>query len=162
MPVATYREKVEAAIRALRAENPILQRIQSGETVSEADLRELADLLRKQDPEIDETRLRLVYDVRTAGFLQLMRHLLGVERLERWPTLVAREFDSFIASHTTYTAIQIRFLQTLRTFVLQRRSLETANLLQAPFTQIHPNGVRGVFKPREAEEVVTFARGLVA
>ena len=162
LPIAAYRQRVEEAIRALVAENPVLQRLQRGEPVSEVDLRELADLLRRQDPQIDEERLRKVYDVRTASFLDLMRHVLGVRRLERWSTQVATAFDEFVARHTTYTALQIRFLQTLRTFVLQRGKVERRDLVESPFTQLHPQGVRGVFRPAEIEEILGFAGGLVA
>ncbi len=162
MPIAAYRERVEATVRSLLAANPVLQRIQSGAPVSQQDLRDLADLLRRQDPGIDEERLRKVYDVRTASFVQLIRHVLGVEPLERWSTAVSRKFEEFIAHHTTYSALQIRFLQTLRTFVLQRGKLERRDLVDAPFTRLHPDGVRGVFPANEIEEVLRFATGLVA
>ena len=162
MPIGAYRRRVEEAVRALLAENPVLQRLQSGEEVSEADLRELAELLRRQDPAIDEERLRKVYDVRTASFVQLVKHVLGVEPLERWSTHVTRKFEEFVAEHTTYTALQIRFLQTLRTFILQRGRVERRDLVESPFTQLHPQGVRGVFPAREIEEILVFASGLVA
>ena len=162
MPIAAYRQRVEETVRRLLAENPVLQRLQTGEPVSEADIRELADLLRRQDPAIDEDRLRRVYDVRHADFVRLIRHVLGVEPLERWSTQVTRQFDEFIAAHTTYGALQIRFLQTLRTFVLQRGKLERRDLVDEPFTRLHPQGVRGVFAPEEIEEILGFAGGLVA
>jgi len=162
LPIATYRERVEQTVRRLLAENPVLQRLQTGAPVSETDLKELAELLRRQDPTIDEERLRKVYDVRTASFLQLVRHILGLEPLERWSTKVTREFEHFIADHTTYSALQIRFLQTLRTFLLQRGHVERKDLVDAPFTQLHPQGIRGVFPTKEIEEVLTFADGLVA
>ncbi|MBI4538556.1 MAG: hypothetical protein HY704_03480 [Gemmatimonadetes bacterium] len=162
MPITAYRQRVEEAVRALLAENPVLQRLQAGGEVSDDDLRELADILRRQDPAIDEERLRKVYDVRTASFVQLIKHVLGVEPLERWSTLVTREFERFIADHTTYTALQIRFLQTLRTFILQRGHIERRDLIDLPFTQLHPDGVRGVFPSHEIEEILRFAGGLVA
>lgn len=162
LPIAAYRERVEEAVRALVAENPVLQRLQTGAEVSDADLRELAELLRRQDPTIDEERLRRAYDVRTASFVQLIKHVLGVAPLERWSTAVTREFERFIAAHTTYTALQIRFLQTLRTFVLQRGRVERRDLVEAPFTQLHPKGARGVFAPPDIEEILGFAGGLVA
>ncbi|MGH7522978.1 MAG: DEAD/DEAH box helicase family protein [Gemmatimonadales bacterium] len=162
LPVAQYRQRVEETIRAMVEANPLLQRLQNGETLSDGDLRALADLLRFQDPEIDEERLRQVYDVRTASFVQLLRHVLGVAPLERWSTRVTREFEEFIASHTTYSSLQIRFLQTLRTFVLQRQRLERQDLINAPFTRLHPTGVRGVFSPEEIDEVIRFAEALVA
>lgn len=70
--------------------------------------------------------------------------------------------EEFIAQHTTYTALQIRFLQTLRTFILQRGRLERRDLVESPFTQLHPQGVRGVFPARDIEELLRFAGGLVA
>lgn len=162
MPIATYRQGVEETIRRLLADNPVLQRLQSGEDVSEGDLRELAELLARQDPGIDEEKLRKVYDVRQASFVRLIRHVLGIEPLERWSTFVTREFEDFIAEHTTYTALQIRFLQTMRTFILQRGVVERRDLVDSPFTQLHPQGIRGVFPAREIDEVVGFAQGLVA
>jgi type I restriction enzyme R subunit len=162
MPIAAYRQRVEEAIRALVAGNPVLQRIQAGTEVSEADLRELAELLRRQDPGIDEERLRRVYDVRSAGFVRLLRHVLGVEPLERWSTYVSRKFEEYIAAHSNYSVLQIRFLQTLRTFILQRGRVERPDLLEAPFTQLHPQGVRGVFRPQDIEEILGLAGELVA
>jgi len=38
MPIAAYRQRVEELIRTLLARNPVLQRIQAGEEVSEEDL----------------------------------------------------------------------------------------------------------------------------
>ncbi len=162
MPIATYRERVEATVRALLAENPVLQRLQAGEPVTEADVRALAELLRAQDPAIDEDRLRRVYDVRTASFIQLIRHVLGVETLERWSTWVTRRFDEFTAAHTNYTAQQIRFLQTLRTFMLQRGQVAREDLIEPPFTRLHPSGIRGVFATREIDEILQFASRLAA
>jgi len=66
------------------------------------------------------------------------------------------------ASESADTSLQIRFLQTLRTFVLQTRHLERRHLVELPFTQIHPRGIRGVFKPSEIDEIVAFAGNLVA
>jgi type I restriction enzyme R subunit len=162
MPIVAYRQRVEATIRRLLSENPVLQRLQAGEEVSEGDLRELAELLGRQDPGMDEGKLRKVYDVRQASFVRLIRHVLGIEPLERWSTFVTREFEDFIAEHTTYSALQIRFLQTMRTFILRRGGVERRDLVDSPFTQLHPQGIRGVFPAREIDEVVGFAQGLVA
>ncbi len=162
MPITTYRQRVEETVRRLLAENPVLQRLQAGEAVTEVDLRALAELLRRQDPEIDEEKLRRVYDVRSASFVSLLRHVLGVEPLERWSTMVARRFEEYISEHTTYTALQIRFLQTLRTFVLQRGKVERRDLVESPFTQLHPQGIRGVFSPPDIEAILGLTGGLAA
>ena len=70
--------------------------------------------------------------------------------------------DEFIAEHTTLTSLQIRFLQTLRNFIIQTGKLEKKDLIQAPFTQIHPMGVRGVFDKQQIEEIMKLAEILTA
>ena len=162
LPIATYRERVEEYIRNLVAENPVLQKIQSGQSISEEEALELARLLETQDPHITLDGLRKAYDQRTAGFLRLIRHILGLEELEGWSTAVARAFDEFISDHTTLTSLQIRFLQTLRTFILQTGKIEKADLIEEPFTRIHPKGVRGVFTDKEIEEILALAASLTA
>ncbi len=162
IPTRVYRERVEAYIRELLDENPVLQKIQRGEEVSDGEIVELAEILRSQDPFVTEELLRKVYDHKTARFIQFIRHILGLEMLGSWPETVTRAFDGFIAGHTDFTSLQIRFLMTLKTFLTQTGRVEKRNLIEAPFTQIHPKGIRGVFTPVEIEEIVRFADGLVA
>ena len=162
MTSSAYRTRVEAAVRALVKDNPVLQKLQVGEAVTDAEIAELARLLQEQDPFVTEAMLRKVYDHKTARFLQFIRHILGLEELASWSETITRAFDEFIAAHNTLTALQIRFLQTLRTFILQNGRVERRDLIDAPFTRIHPMGIRGVFTPAEVEEVVGFATRLVA
>jgi type I restriction enzyme R subunit len=51
---------------------------------------------------------------------------------------------------------QIQFILTLKTFILQRGAVEKKDLIQAPFTQLHPQGIRGIFPPGEIEEILGF------
>ena len=158
--ISSYRSRVENYIRALMADNPVLQKIQSGESVTEVELHELADLLQSHDPHITIDLLRRVYDHKTAKFLQFIRHILGLELLQAWEVTVTGAFEDFIGQHNTLTALQVRFLQTLRTFILQTGGVRRENLIKPPFTQIHPNGVRGVFKPDEITEILAFSEEL--
>ena len=162
MTSSAYRERVEARVRALVTENPVLGKIQAGTPITAAELRKLAAVLARENPEITEEHLRRAYDHRTAHFIQFIRHILGLERLESWPATVSRAFTEFIAAHTTLTAIQIQFLRTLETYVLQTGKVEKKALVEAPFTRVHPKGIRGVFTATEIEEVLRFAQRLVA
>lgn len=162
LPIAAYRQRVEETVRSLLRSSPVLQRLQSGAEISDADVRALAESLKGEDPTIDEERLRKAYDARTASFVQLIRHVLGVQPIESWTTTVTREFDEFIAGHPAWTALQIRFLQTLRTFVLQRGRVERKDLVESPFTQIHPQGIRGVFSGPQLDEVLGLTAKLAA
>ena len=162
LSVAAYRERVEQYVQDLVAENPVLQKIQGGEEITEEELHDLAELLRSQDPYVTEDLLRRIYDNRAAQFLDFMRHILGLEVVESWTTTVNGEFDRFIREHNTLSSIQIRFLQTLRTFILQTGRLEKRHLVESPFTQVHPKGVRGVFTDTEIDEILEFSQRLVA
>ncbi len=106
--------------------------------------------------------LKKVYDHKTARFVRFMKHILGLETLAPWGETVTSAFEDFIAEHNTFSAMQIRFLQTLKTFVLQTGRASKTDLIEAPFTQIHPDGIRGVFQPREIREILAFTEKLVA
>jgi len=162
LSTASYRARVEAELRALVDAHPVMARIAAGEEPSGDELEALAALLRGLDPAITAERLQEVYDLRSARLVALLRHVLGLERLPSWPEAVSAAFEAFVARHTTLTELQLRFLATLRTFLLQNRRLERKHLLGAPFTQVHPKGIRGVFSGPELEEVVALAEGLVA
>jgi type I restriction enzyme R subunit len=157
-----YRARIEAEVRALVDAHPVMARIAAGEEPSDAEMAELAELLRGLDPTITEEVLREVYDLRSERLVRMLRHVLGLHRLPTWPEAVTAAFDGFVVGHTTLTELQLRFLGTLKTFLLQNRRLERKDLVGAPFTQLHPRGVRGVFTGAELDEVVAFAEGLVA
>jgi len=162
MTSKAYRERVEKYVQELAAENPVLQKLQAGVEVTDAEIRELASFLASHDPYVTEDLLRKLYDNRKARFVQFMRHILGLEKLASWSETVTRAFDDFIARNNTFSSVQIRFLQTLRTFILQTGNVEKRHLVELPFTRIHPNGIRGVFQPGEIEEILEFSRRLVA
>jgi len=159
--VAAYRERVESFLRDLVEANPVLQKVRDGMELSPDEIHELAALLESSDLEVTEERLQEVYDNRTAQFLQLIRHILGLERVASWEETVTQRFDAFIAVHTDLSSRQILFLRTLRTFILQRRSLERRDLVDEPFTHLHPSGIQGLFTDAEIEEILRLARELV-
>jgi type I restriction enzyme R subunit len=57
----------------------VLQKIKNGEAVSAMEANELAELLHEEHPHITEDLLRQVYKNRKAGFIQFIRHILGIE-----------------------------------------------------------------------------------
>lgn len=161
LSIAAYRERVESFIRDLVDANPVLQRLKAGERLTADEVHELAELLESSELQVTEERLRQIYDNRTVDFLRLIRHVLGLEHVPSWEETVTERFDEFIASHTNLTSRQILFLRTLRTFILQRRVLEKRDLVDEPFTRLHPSGVQGLFTDAEIEEILEFARQLV-
>lgn len=160
--VTRYREMVESLIAELTENNPILQKLKNGEAVNSEEANQLAELLHEEHPHITENLLRQVYKNRKARFIQFIRHILGIEVLKSFPDEVSAAFDQFIRAHTTLNSRQLEFLNLLKNFIIEREKVEKKDLINAPFTVIHPQGIRGVFSPAEINEILQLAQTLAA
>ena len=109
-----------------------------------------------------EALLRQVYKNRKARFIQFIRHILGIEVLKSFPDEVSAAFDQFIRAHTTLSSRQMEFLNLLKGFIIEREKVEKKDLINAPFTVIHPQGIRGVFSPAEINEILQLTERLAA
>lgn len=160
--ISRYREMVEIAIAELTKHNPVLLKIKNGEEVAGHQIQQLADLLHEEHPHITEELLREVYRNRRARFIQFIRHILGIEILQSFPDTVSEAFAQFIQRHTTLNSRQLEFLNLLKNFILDRERVEKKDLINAPFTVIHPQGIRGVFSPAEIEEILHLTERLAS
>jgi type I restriction enzyme, R subunit len=162
VPVSKYKEMVEKLITELIDSNPILQKIRDGREITKAEADDLAETLHGKHPHITEELLKAVYRNRRAKLVQFIRHILGIEVLEAFPVTVTKAFEHFTQDHTYLTAKQLAFLDLLKDFMLERESIQKRDLIEPPFTVLHPEGIRGLFNPREIEEIVEMTKGLVA
>ena len=160
--ISRYREMVETLITELTKQNPILSKIKEGKEISSEEAAELAELLHDEHPYITEDLLRSVYKNRKAHFIQFIRHILGLEILKSFPETVADAFDQFIQHHSNLSSRQLDFLNLLKNFIIEREKVERRDLINAPFTVIHPQGIRGVFSPAEIIEILALAEQLAA
>ena len=160
--ISRYREMVESLIAELTEHNPILAKIKNGKQITPAEANELAETLHAEHPHITEDLLRQVYKNRKARFIQFIRHILGIEILKSFPDTVAEAFDQFIQQHTTLSSRQLEFLNLLKNFIVEREKVEKRDLINAPFTVIHPQGIRGVFSPAEINEILQLTEKLAA
>jgi len=160
--ISRYREMVEQKITELLKRNPILQSIKKGKQITAEEAEQLAEELHSEDPHITEALLQKVYKNQRASFLQFIKHILGIEVLESFDATVSKKVAEFIQTHTTLSTRQIEFLNLLRDYIIERGQIHKRNLLEAPFTVIHPKGIQGVFSPNEIKEIVTLTEQLVA
>ncbi|WP_023641150.1 DEAD/DEAH box helicase family protein [Dickeya zeae] len=159
---ARYREMVEELIAELTEHNPVLQKIKNGEAVSAEEASQLAELLHEEHPHITEDLLRQIYKNRKARFIQFIRHILDIDVLQSFPDEVSSAFEQFIRAHTTLSSRQLEFLDLLKNFIIEREKVEKKDLVNAPFTVIHPQGIRGVFSPVEINEILQLTEHLAA
>ena len=162
LSVANYRELVEKRITELTASNPILQRIKEGHHITAEEAEELADFLNTNRPYITEDLLRKVYKNQQAGFIQFIRHILGIEILESFDETVSRAFDQFFREHSNLSTRQLEFLNLLRETIIERGDIRKRDLIQSPFTILHPQGIRGLFSPREIEDILKLTKDCAA
>lgn len=160
--ISRYREMVEALIAELTEHNPILSKIKNGQEISPPEADELADMLHAEHPHITEDLLRQAYKNRKARFIQFIRHILGIEILKSFPETVSEAFEQFIQQHTNLSSRQMEFLNLLKNFLIEREKVEKRDLINAPFTVIHPQGIRGVFSPSEIDEILLLTERLAA
>jgi type I restriction enzyme R subunit len=160
--IARYRELVEQKINALVSNNPLLQKLKQGKEITITEAEQLAAALHNEHPHITVDLLRRVYNHRKAQLVQFIKHILGIEILESFPQTVSKSFDKFIAQHSYLNSRQLDFLNLLRTFLIEKGEVGKKDLINAPFTRIHPDGIRGVFSRNEIDEIITFIQKLAA
>lgn len=160
--ISRYREMVEALITELTEHNPVLMKLKNSEAIAPEEVEALAELLQTEHPHITEDLLRQVYKNRKARFIQFIRHILGIETLKSFPDAVSEAFDQFIQQHSNLTSRQLEFLNLLKTFIIDREKVEKKDLINAPFTVIHPQGIRGIFSPVEINEILQLTERFAA
>jgi len=160
--ISRYREMVEELIIELTEHNPILSKIKNGQNITTNEADELANLLHAEHPHITEELLRQAYKNHKARFIQFIRHILGIEILKSYPDTVAEAFEQFIQQHTNLSGRQLEFLNLLKNFIVEREKVEKKDLINTPFTVIHPQGIRGVFSPAEINEILQLTERLAA
>lgn len=162
LSIAKYRELVEQKINALVENNPLLKKIKNGQEISIAEAEQLADELHDEHPHITVELLRKVYNHRKARLTQFLKHILGIENLASFPETVALSFEKFIKEHNYLNSRQLEFLNLLRNFLIEKGEVEKKDLITAPFTRIHPDGIRGVFSLPEINEIIDFIHNIAA
>src|SRR5690606_26198909 len=138
--ITRYKELVEEKINELTETNPLLKKIKDGEHISEEEAQQLAEELYEEHPNITIDLLRRVYNHRKAQLIQFIKHILGIEILESFPETVSKSFTDFITAHSYLSSRQLQFLDLLKNYIIERGELQKRNLIESPFTMIHPDG----------------------
>lgn len=159
--IQKYKEKVLALVKNLEEENEILQKIKRGESITEEEVEELAEVLASYEPYPTEENLQKAYDGQKVHFIDLIRYIMGLGGLMTFTDKVSEAFAEFIAEHNTLTAKQIQFLHTLQTFIIENGELAKKDLVREPFTKLHARGFLGLFNKQMQEEILKFTDKLL-
>lgn len=162
LSVAKYRELVEQKINELVSSSPILQKLKQGLDITPEEAEQLAEDLHNEHPHITIELLRKVYNHRKAQLVQFIKHILGIELLETFTETVTRAFDEFVKNHSYLTSRQLQFLDLLKNYVLEKGEITKRNLIESPFTMLHPEGIRGIFYQKEIDEILSLTEKVLA
>lgn len=162
LSVAKYRELVEQKVNELVSSSPILQKVKQGLNITPDEAEQLAEELHNEHPHITIGLLRKVYNHRKAELVQFIKHILGIQTLETFSETVTKAFDDFVTKHSYLTSRQLQFLDLLKNFVLEKGEISKRNLIESPFTMIHPEGIRGIFNTKEIDEIIELTNKVLA
>jgi type I restriction enzyme R subunit len=134
--------------------------------VSDEQLIALEQTLRRElgsgDVELTTDNIRKAYGLKVGSLLAFLKHILELDSLPDYETIVRRRFEEHIARHQ-YNADQIRFLRAVQSVFLQKQQkLKAADLYEGPMQSFGMNAVDRLFTPKEVDELLTLTGKLAA
>lgn len=163
--VEEYRKRVESRILQIIEGHPTLEAIRQGKPVREEELAALERTLHQElgggEIWLSSANILKAYGIKVTSFLGFLRHILELEDIPDYPTVVARAFQAHIASHS-YSGDQIRFLRSVQEVFLQKRKLAEVDLYQPPLTIFGRNAVERFFTPNQIRDLLAMTERLAA
>ena len=121
-----------------------------GLPVSDHDLQALVSLVLTQHPDINLNDLLDLYTDTALHLDDLLRAIIGLKK-----DLVRDRFTEFVQQHPTLNSKQTQFISMLINYIARNGGVSIEKLYDRPFTQIHTNGLDGVFtNEKEAQELL--------
>jgi len=144
-----YKHRVKEILE-LFTTNPTLQKIRNGQAVSRTDLNALTSLVLTQNPGVDLSVLKEFYEA-AVPLDYIIRSIVGMNH-----EAVRDRFAEFAQRHPKLSAKQILFLNLLQNHIARYGAIELDRLYEAPFTNVHSEGLDGVFTDEEQiDEILT-------
>lgn len=163
--VKEYRERVERKILEIVETHPTIEAIRQGHDVEDEQLIALERTLRLElgsgSVELSTDNIRKAYGWKVGSLLAFLRHLLELDELPDYESIVKRHFERYIARHQ-FNADQIRFLRAVQSVFLQKRQLQIADLYEEPLTAFGNNAVDRLFDEQDVAELLDLTKRLAA
>lgn len=144
--VGIYKRRVESFIR----ENQnllVISKIKSNETITIEELKQLESVL--FDGSERGTRADFVKEYGEQPLAKLIRNIIGLD-----VAAAQQAFADFIQSGNL-TANQIKFINTIISFLTKNGTIEKRMLFEPPFTDMNDQGILGVFEDAEAHKIIS-------
>jgi len=163
--VTEYRERVEKRITELADNDPTIRAIQEGREVTGLQLVALERILREtlsaSDVLLTTDNIRKAYGLKLTSFLGFLRHVLAIESLPDYGTVIQSCFDAHIQQNA-YNADQLRFLRVMQAVLVKRRHLTLTDLYEGDFSAFGDDAVERLFTQPQIDELLVFTQELAA
>ncbi len=143
-----YRKKVEAYIRA-NQDHVAIAKLRRNLPLTETDLESLETMLFTTDGLESQEKFTEAYDTQAINLKQFIRSIVGLDRA------AAKAAFSRYLENTYFTANQIRFVEQIIDFLTQQGTMEPHLLYEPPFTDLHSEGLDGLFQDEDADNIIT-------
>ena len=151
-----YRRRVKEILDGMIQANPTLQKIQQGQVVHPHELTSLTSAILTTHPGVSLEVLNEFYG-RTATQLDMtIREVIGLN-----PEMIEEHFKAFLHAHPQLTAKQVKFMNLLKNHITVNGSIKIESLYEAPFTNISHEGIDGVFKPADVDDLIAVLKPFV-
>jgi type I restriction enzyme R subunit len=145
-----YCKKVEAYIR--EHENHIaIAKLKRNLPLTDADLASLEELLFNAEAIESRERFETVYG-KNLSLKLFIRQLVGLDR-----NAAKQAFAQYLEGNT-FNATQIHFVNTIIDYLTQNGVMDAGLLYEPPFTDLHYEGLDGVFEPDDADQIISIVR----
>lgn len=145
-----YRKKVEAYIRQ-HEDHVAIAKLKRNLPLTPTDLAALESML-FESPEIESReRFEEVFGTNQSLAL-LIRKMVGLDR-----NASKQAFATYLDG-TTMSANQIRFIEMIIDYLTQNGVMDPGLLYEPPFTDLHDEGVEGLFQEPDADDIITLVK----
>jgi type I restriction enzyme R subunit len=141
-----YRLKVERFIRD-HASHITINKLRMNRQITRQDLEELERLLFTAEEVVSREHFEKVFG-HQQSLGMFIRKLVGLDR-----EAASEAFGEFL-HNSTYSATQIRFIDQVISYLTQNGSMDAGLLYEPPFTDLHTEGVDGLFGDAGAPRII--------
>ena len=141
----SYKDRVESYVREHK-ENTVIQKLKTNKPITDKEIQTLEDILFDGETVGTKKDYTNTYGEKPLGVF--IREIVGLD-----VTAAKEAFADFIHAGNLL-ADQMTFIDNIITYLTKNGVIEKKMLFEAPFTNIHDQGLLGVFDDAEASNVI--------
>jgi type I restriction enzyme, R subunit len=145
-----YRKKVEAYIRQ-HEDHVAIAKLKRNVPLTESDLESLEQMLFTAQEIESRDQFEQVFG-KDRGLKLFIRQLVGLDR-----NAAKQSFARYLEGNN-FSANQIRFVENIIDYLTQNGVMDPGLLYEPPFTDLHHQGLDGVFEDDDADRIVAIVR----